>query len=147
MRVIKTWQDIEILEDAEVLNGDYLKEIKEYFRQLHQALGPDEELEAFRLDWPEGFIVILEEGDNPRGLSTVGLSGLERGIIDSRPEFVERIQLKNINLIKVSVLLDNECMMTYFQEEGIHDGEVEEWLKERADEVPRANEDTEEVPF
>ena len=77
MRVIKTWQDIEILEDAEVLKGDYLEEIKTYFRQLHQALGPDEDLEDFRLDWPEGFIVILERGDNPWDLSTVGLSGLE----------------------------------------------------------------------
>ena len=146
MRVIKSEEDLHLLEKHEVLEEEYLKEVEEYFEQLFQALGRGEAYEEFRLDWPEGFIVILEKGDNLKDLSTVGLNSEDDGILGCMPEYVEEIELENLKLYKISVLMDNECMMTYYIKANVLDPRVENWIFERV-EKDYGHDPDEEVPF
>ena len=147
MRVIKSEEDIHLLKKHEVLEEEHLKEVEEYFEQLYQALGRGEAYEEFRLDWPEGFIVFVEEGDNLRDLSTVGLNFGDGGLLGSMPEYVEEIKMEGSNLYKVSVLLDNECVMTYYVKKGHLDEEVEGWLADEAGIEESFHDPDDEVPF
>lgn len=147
MRFIKELQDIKLLKEAGVLEKDYLKQVEKYFYQLHTALGGGKPVEEFRLDWPEGFIVILEAGDNLRDLRPAGLNREDNGLLGSSPEFVELIELQSAKIYKVSVLLDNECMQTFFTKTGIHDQEIESWLAEEAMIDKYYDQKTEDVPF
>lgn len=133
MRIIKSEEDIYLLRKYNVLEKGYLKQIEEYFRQLFKALSRGESYEDFRMGWPEGFLVILEKGDNLKDLETVGLNYVDDGLLGAMPEFVEEINLKDFKIYKINVLLDNECMMTYFTKKGIHDKGIESWLLEQAE--------------
>jgi len=153
MRVIKTFEDLELLENTEVLNQDYLQWIKDYFLQLFDALGRNgETLDQFRMDWPDGFIAVLEKGDNLRDLSLLGLNPEADGILGCSLEYVEEYKLESTTFYRIGLLLDNECMMTYFSEVGAHDQEIEDYLAEEAVDVNDFEEMTElpedeELPF
>jgi len=148
MRIVKTKEHLDRLREAEVFSPDLQDHLEEYFLQLHRALGDGRPLDDFRLNWLEGFVGVLERGDNVRDLSVLGLNPGEEGLLGSRPEFVEANYDATPAFYRISVLLDNECMMTFFSEIGVHDDEVEEWLAERA-EVDRAYDHPadEEIPF
>ncbi len=147
MRFIKELQDIKLLKQAGVFEKDYLDQVEQYFRQLHAAMGDGKLLNEFRLDWPEGFIVILEAGDNLRDLRVAGLNRCDNGLLWSMPEYVELIKLRSTRIYKISVLLDNECMQTFFTEIGIHDQEIESWLADKAMIDQCYDHPTEDVPF
>lgn len=68
MRIVKTKEHLDRLREAQVFPPDFQNQLEEFFLQLYKALGRGEPLEEFRLDWPEGFVAVLEEGDNPRVL-------------------------------------------------------------------------------
>jgi len=152
MRIIKTFEDVELLENTEVLNEEYLQWIKNYFLQLFDLLGRGETLDQFRMDWPDGFIAVLEKGENLRDLSLLGLNPEDNGILGCSLEYVEEYKLDSISFYRIGLLLDNECMMTFFSEVGAHDDEIEEYLAEEAvdvddfDEMVELPED-EELPF
>jgi len=80
MRIIKTQEDIELIRNTYALPDEYLDWIDDYFEQLYEALGRDETMDQFRLDWPGGFIAVLEAGDNLRDLSILGLNHEDDGI-------------------------------------------------------------------
>ena len=152
MRIIKTFEDVELLENTEVLNERYLQWIKNYFLQLFDLLGRGETLDQFRMDWPEGFVAVLEEGDNLRDLSLLGLNPEDGGILGCSLEYVEEYKLESISFYRIGLLLDNECMMTFFSEIGSHDEEIEDNLAEEAVDVDDFDEMTElpedeELPF
>jgi len=152
MRIIKTFEDVELLENTEVLNEEYLQWIKNYFLQLFDLLGREETLDQFRMDWPDGFIAVLEKGDNLRDLSLLGMNPEDDGILGCSLEYVEEYKLQSISFYRIGLLLDNECMMTFFSEVGAHDDEIEDYLAEEAvdvndfDEMVELPED-EELPF
>jgi hypothetical protein len=137
MRIIKTYEDVELLENTEVLNEEYLQWIKNYFLQLFDLLGRGETLDQFRMDWPEGFIAVLEKGDNLRDLSLLGLNPEADGILGCSLEFVEEYKLDSITFYRIGLLLDNECMMTFFSVVGAHDEEIEDYLAEEAVEIEK----------
>lgn len=153
MRIIKTFEDLELLKNTEVLNEDYLKSIEDYFLQLFEALGRNgETLDQFRLGWLEGFVLVLEEGDNLRDLSLFGLNPEADGILGCSLEYVEEYRLESITFYQIGILMDNECMMTFFSEVGAHDEEIEDYLAEEAVDVDDLSEmvdkpEDQELPF
>jgi len=129
---------VELLENTEVLNEKYLQWIKNYFLQLFEALGRNgEKLDQFRLGWLEGFVIVLEKADNLRDLSMLGLNPENAGLLGCSLEFVEEYKLESISFYRIGLLLDNECMMTFFSEVGIHDDEIEDYLAEEAFEIEK----------
>ena len=155
MRVIKTFEDLELLENTGVLNEDYLQWIKDYFLQLFEALGRNgETLDQFRLGWLEGFVLVLEEGDNLRDLSLFGLNPEDDGLLGAPLEYVEKYELESITFYRIGILMDNECMMTFFSELGVHDEEIEDYLAEESFEIEEYHKkhkdelnDDEKLPF
>ena len=97
---------------------------------------------------------MLEKGDNLRDLSLFGLNPEDDGILGCSLEYVEEYRLESICFYRIGLLLDNECMMTFFSEVGIHDPEIEDYLAEEAFEIKEyhrehkteLNED-QELPF
>ena len=152
MRIIKTFEDVELLENTEVMNEEYLQWIKKYFLQLFDLLGRGEILDQFRMDWPEGFVAVLEKGDNLRDLSLLGLNSEDDGILGCSLEYVEEYKLESITFYRIGVLYDNQCFMTYFSAVGVHDEEINDYLAEEAVDVNNFDEmvekpEDEELPF
>ena len=155
MRVIKTFEDLELLENTEVLNEEYLQWIINYFLQLFEALGRNgETLDQFRLGWLEGFVLVLEQGDNLRDMSLFGLNPADDGLLGCPLEYVEKYELENITFYKLGIMFDNESLLSVFSEVGAHDEEIEDYLAEEAFEIEEyhkkhkdeLNED-QELPF
>jgi hypothetical protein len=142
MRVIKTFEDLELLENTKVLNEDYLQWIKDYFLQLFEALGRNgETLDQFRLGWMEGFVLVLEEGDNLRDLSLFGLNPEDDGLLGCPLEYVEKCELEDITFYKLGIMFDNESLLSFFSQVGIHDDEIEDYLAEEAFEIEEYHKD------
>ncbi|RCW60960.1 hypothetical protein [Halanaerobium sp. ST460_2HS_T2] len=141
MRIIKTFEDLELLENTEVLNEEYLQWIKNYFLQLFDLLGRRETLDQFRLGWLEGFVIVLEKGDNLRDLSLFGLNPENDGLLGCPLEYVEEYKLESISFYKIGILMDNECMMTFLSEVGDHDEEIEDFLREESVDIAKYHRD------
>jgi hypothetical protein len=132
MRIIKTQKDFDVLRHASAIPATLLDQVKDFFLQLRDELEDEAEGE-FRLG-RQGYIVVLEAGDNVRDLGNVGLSREGGGLLGSYPEYVELFNLGNgLQAYKVAVLYDNDYLMTFFTQAGAHDEEVEQWLKEQAE--------------
>lgn len=81
-----------------------------------------------------GYIVVLEAGDNVRDLGNVELKRENSGLLGSCPEYAELLDVGEIlQAYKVAVLYDNDYLMTFFTQAGVHDEEVEQWLKNQAE--------------
>lgn len=132
MRIIKMQQDIFVLRCARALPLVLLEQIEDYFQQLKNELN-DESKSEFRLDG-QGYIVVLEGGDNVRDLGIVGLNRKAGGLLGSYPEYVELLNMgEGIQAYKIAVLYDNDYLITFFTLLGAHDEEVEQWLRDQAE--------------
>ncbi|MDQ0087826.1 hypothetical protein J2T12_001232 [Paenibacillus anaericanus] len=78
MRIIETKNDIVNLRRAEVLPSAFLIHVEDYFNQLRTEL-EDEAEHQFNLG-ENGFIVLLEMGDNVRDLRSTGLAAESGGL-------------------------------------------------------------------
>ncbi|WP_127596122.1 hypothetical protein [Paenibacillus lautus] len=111
MRIIKTRQDFDVLNRVGTFPVALLENV-------------------------EGYIVVLESGDNVRDLGNVGLNRESGGLLGSCPEYVEPLDLgEGLHSYKVAVLYDNEYLMTFFTLAGAHDEEVESGKKLTANEL------------
>ena len=63
----------------------------------------------------------------------MGLNPEDDGLLNSMPEFVEANLDATPPYYRLSILLDNQYIMSIFSQIGIHDEEVEEWLADRAE--------------
>ncbi|MUT67448.1 hypothetical protein [Paenibacillus sp. NEAU-GSW1] len=132
MRIIKAQQDIELLRRAEVLPDALLDHVEDYFNHLRIEL-EDEAKSHFRLG-ENGYIVLLEEGDNVWDLGNGGLNREDGGLLGCCPEYVELLDIGGgLHAYKVAVLYDNDYLMAFFTQAGAHDEEVEQWLKDQAE--------------
>lgn len=130
MRIIKTLTDIDVLRHAEALQAELLDQVVDYFQQLRDELedGVWSEFQMGR----NGYIVVLEAGDNVRDLGNVGLNRGDGGLLGSCPEYVELLNVGGgLRAYRVVVLYDNDYLMTFFTQVGAHDEEVEQWLKDQ----------------
>ncbi|MBO9600233.1 MAG: hypothetical protein J7559_20750 [Cohnella sp.] len=131
MITIKTRQDIEDLHPDGNIPILLVENIVEYFRQLEIELADDEEC-LFRLD-QHGPIVLLEAGDDIRSLNLAGLGSESDEVLRSAVEFVEKLDLGEVQAYRLAALLDNDFVVTFFTQAGAHDEEVEQWLKDQAE--------------
>ncbi len=131
MKRIIVQQDMEDTKKESSLPSDYLKQIETFYKLLVESLRADIPADDFSLK-DSGYIVILEVGDDVRDLSSVGLNSEDNGLLGSIPEYVEKYSAGSINYYKIVILYDNEYIMTFFSQEGIHDDEMEDWLAEHA---------------
>lgn len=152
MRIIKTKYDLDLLRKHGVVQEEFLNEIESYFKQLHQALGRNinnelMDINEFSLE-EHGYVVILEKGDNLRGapMANIGLNP-HGGLMVSFIEYVEKINLDSLTIYKISIMHNNDYMMTLYSQKGSHDREIENFLKEQAVEVDSFDESDSEVPF
>ena len=127
MRTINTRQDIEDLHRDRAAPAALTEHIAAFFRQLEVELADDKE-DAFHLN-QHGPITLLEAGDDLHSLSVAGLNGddLSRAI-----EFVETLDLDEVQAYRLAAVLDNDFVVTVFTVVGTHNEEEEEWLKEQA---------------
>ncbi|MCT1404114.1 hypothetical protein M4D81_34495 [Paenibacillus sp. p3-SID867] len=132
MRIIVTCQDLKLLRHAKAIQLELLDPVQDYFNQLRVEL-EDKAKGEFRLG-RDGYIVVLEAGDNVCDLGNVGLSPKRGGLLGSCPEYVELLDIgEGLQAYKIAVLYDNDYMMTFFTQAGAHDEEVEQWLKDQAE--------------
>lgn len=129
MRIIQTQQDLNSLRSAN-LSPPLLAHIEHYFSQLKEMHGDTEDT-LFSLQ-KHGYIVILEPGDNLYDLSIVGLNREDAGLLGSKPEYVEAIDLEGLTLYKIVVMYTDDYLMTFFTLAGWHDDVIERWLRQEA---------------
>lgn len=129
MRIIKTQQDLTFLHSSS-LNPSLLSHIEHYFSQLKGMHGDTEDT-PFSLQ-KHGYIVIMEPGDNLYDLGIVGLNLEDAGLLGSRPEYVEAINLNGLTLYKIVIMYTDDYLMTFFTLAGWHDDVIERWLQQEA---------------
>ncbi|RCX21371.1 hypothetical protein DFP94_102119 [Fontibacillus phaseoli] len=91
MRIIETKKDIVNLLRAEVPPSAFLIHVEDYFNQLRTEL-EDEAENQFNFS-ENGFIVLLEMGDNVRDLKSAGLADESGGLLGSYPEYFETLDM------------------------------------------------------
>jgi hypothetical protein len=127
MRIIQTHRDLQVLKQANMLPKSYMAFLEEEWHGLFEALGVGESREEFSLH-DHGYMVVLEAGDY--NLEPVGI---EEGLRNSWPEYVERIPLKDVDIYRIGVLYNNDYMMLFYSVVNTLDEETEAWLKEQAE--------------
>ncbi|MGB7605890.1 MAG: hypothetical protein WBL93_10490 [Lutisporaceae bacterium] len=106
--------------------GEYLEN---YFKNLYVNLGDGESFEDFNLE-SHGYLVILTPNDSKCALDDIGLDADSGGIVSTIPEFVYLINLKSTCYYEVGVLYNNEYMMVFYIEKGIHSKVIDNFLDE-----------------
>ncbi|WP_411502720.1 hypothetical protein [Brevibacillus centrosporus] len=112
MRTIKTIQDVRLIRAAQVFSDTLTSYLEEEFLGLKEAFDFDGLDEEFSLDH-YGFMVVLEQGDNLRDLSVVGLDRETGGLFRSLPEFVDKVDRQGECWYKVVVIYTNEYAMSF----------------------------------
>ncbi|MED4911336.1 hypothetical protein P9761_24485 [Brevibacillus centrosporus] len=112
MRTIKTIQDVRLIQSAQVFSDTFTSYLEEEFLGLKEAFDFDGLDEAFTLDL-YGYMVVLEQGDNLRDLSVVGLDRETGGLLGSLPEFVDKVERHEETWYKVVVIYTNEYAMSF----------------------------------
>ena len=121
---IKTLDDIKEVRRKDIIESDLLDYLEKYLHQLNKALEPEIAVDKFSLQ-EHGYFVILEENDEIDILKQVGLT---EGLLNSWPEYVERLNLNN-EYYQVAVLYTNEYMMFFYVPSENIDKEVKEFLE------------------
>ena len=78
VRIVKSQQDLDLLKQTRAMPLDVVYFIQEEFHRLYQAYGEANGIpvDRFHTDAHHcGYIVFLEDGDNPDDLSVIGLFG------------------------------------------------------------------------
>ncbi len=140
---IKTQADLETLSvrtETDASLHSLLPYLRSFFQQLYDALSDGEEPEHFTLE-RHGYFVILEKSDNLRDLHEVGLHPQDRGLLGSRPEYVERLLPDSVSpgrdreWYQVAVLYNDDYMMFFYLKGEDFDGEVRQWLTDHLEET------------
>ncbi|MGG0937278.1 hypothetical protein ABHN11_14440 [Brevibacillus centrosporus] len=113
MRTIKTMQDVRLIRAAQVFSDTITSFLEEEFLGLKEAFDFDGLDEEFALDH-YGFMVVLEQGDNLRDLSVVGLERETGGLLGSLPEFVDKVVRQGECWYKAVVIYTNEYAMAFY---------------------------------
>ncbi|GIO12190.1 hypothetical protein J19TS2_17450 [Cohnella xylanilytica] len=130
MRTINTRMDIEDLRQDESAPAVFTEHISEFFRQLEAEMVGNE-TDSFSLD-PNGLIILLEAGDDLRSLNFTELGSESGECLRRAVEFVEKLNLVEVQAYRLEVMLDNDFVVTIFTLAGTHDEEAEQWLSEQA---------------
>ncbi|WP_419393172.1 hypothetical protein [Cytobacillus praedii] len=120
MKFIQTQNDIELLRVNNDLPLVFINEIEQDFHQLIDEMGIDEEPFSFVL--PTHLAIILfEPGDKV-------LEIINEFLI----EYVEWSTVKGVDYYRIAKRNDHDFQLIYTLV-GIHDDEIEQWLREKAE--------------
>ena len=129
IRIIKNNHDVLLLYEAGVIGDEFREHLTRYFDRLQADL---DELDPNRYSVEDcGYVVILEEGDNVRDLSNVGLNPSNSGLLGSGPEYCEVLQLDGIGYYSLLIIYNNSFAIDFYSPMGCYDEEVEQWLAEQ----------------
>lgn len=129
---VKTQNDIENLEKNRLLPISYTKDIQTRFEDAYENLKEEgQTIDQFDLE-EQGEIIILQKGDDVRNLEEIGLDPDEGGLLGCYPEWVERLQLGDIEVYYLCIVNNNSNAVIIYSEVGIHDEEVERWLADES---------------
>lgn len=129
---IKTRNDIEKLEKDRIFSIDYMEEIRTRLRDAYENLKEEgQTIDELNLE-EQGEIIILQKDDDVRNLEEIGLDPDEGGLLGCYPEWVERLQLGDIEVYYLCIVNNNSNAVIIYSEVGIHDEEVERWLADES---------------
>lgn len=117
MIAIESQADMDRLRSDGALPQAYFDAVEQYFNQLREAYPTDALGIDFVLD--SGHIVILQPDDSD--------SDLDR-LMSSWPEYGELLLLDTCEVVKIVVMEDNDNIMTFFVERGLH-LRVDAWIE------------------
>lgn len=132
MRVVKSKEDISLLQRARAVGSEFAKHLENFMDQLQadlDYLNPG----AYKME-DCGYVVILEPGDNVRELSHIGLYR-ENGLLGCLPEWFDLVSLDGAQYYCFLELLNDAFGVIFYTAVGIHDEEVEVWLQAKLHEV------------
>lgn len=127
MRIIQTLADIKCLGKADVFNDAFIHYLEDLLCKLHQELSVGEPIETFSLN-PHGPIIILEKGDNLMDLSAVGLDSKGGGLTGTVPEFIENINLLDLNMFRALVIYNNSYAVSFFFSSDCLTEQTSDWV-------------------
>lgn len=131
MIIIQKLEDIKRLKKRNELPKDYLMELEKHFRDTYKNIPTKKSIEEFSLK-EYGEIVILQRGDDVKNLEEIGLNSEDEGLLGSYPEWVEILDLGETKVYYTCIVRNNENAIVIFSQVGIHNQEIENWLREEA---------------
>jgi hypothetical protein len=131
MHVIKSYRDLQELKKDEAVSSALITYTESMFTSLCQSLGDGQAVQEFTLD-THGPIGILQPGQT--NLKPIGL---EQELIETWPEFVEKIILSDgQTLFSVGILIDNDYVVLLYLLAKDASPSILEWLEYQAEPVP-----------
>jgi hypothetical protein len=133
MIIIKNKNDLDELKESNLISADFYNLVENYFKSLIKGLcPPEEDPDLYNLE-KDGYIVVLEEQDNPHSLPKVGLpNGIAHSYLG--PEWTEYYQLDDgTNVYQIAYLMDNDFIMIYYINEKFwkDDPIIQEFLQDQ----------------
>lgn len=116
MITIESQADLDGLRHSSLLPRPIFEAVASYFRQLTEAETGDSQGEMMLTD---GRVVVIEPGDGPEEL---------RPLLASWPEYGELLNPGRMIVLKIVVMEDNDFIVTYFVERGVHSA-IDEWIE------------------
>ena len=128
MLIIRTLDDLRLLEQKDSLPKWYLDHLCEFFLLLFTAYNQEIRLEEFTL---EGFaeFVVLEPQDSLHALYLPMISGNPK-LIEMWPEYVGKLTVEEHEVYRIMLMPDNDRFVFIFSLLGQCNNEIEEWLAE-----------------
>ena len=128
MLIIRTLDDLRLLERKGSLPTWYLGHLSEFFMLLFTAYNQETNLEVFTL---EGFaeLVVLEPEDSLQALYLPMIPGNPK-LIEMWPEYVGKLIVQGHEVYRITLMPDNDRLVFIFSVLGQGTSEVEEWLAE-----------------
>lgn len=117
MKTIECQADLDGLRESGLLPEPFYRAVAAYFRQLAEAEGGDIGQDEMVLT--DGHIVVIEPSDGSDEL---------RPLLESWPEFGELLSFDQTEVIKIVVMEDNDYIVTWFVERGIHPP-IDDWIE------------------
>lgn len=78
---------------------------------------------------------MLEAGDDLRSLNCAGLGSESGKCLRRAVEFVEKLDLSEVQAYRLAAMLDNDFVVTIFTLAGTRDEEAEQWLANKRKEA------------
>lgn len=127
MKIINRLYQIENLEHSKKLGKELSEHIKDIFFTVYKNVEVEQSIYSFDLN-EYGQIIILEQLDNLRDLSEIGLKH-ENGILDTIPEYVELKTYDSKQFYECIVVCNNEYALSIIASVGMYDNEIERWFR------------------
>ena len=128
MLIIRTLDDLRLLEQKESLPKWYLDHLREFFLLLFTAFQNESQLETFTLENMAEFVV-LEPEDSLQALHLPMIPGNPK-LVEMWPEYVGKLIVKGHKVYRVMLMPDNGMLVFVFSVVGQGTDAVEEWLAE-----------------